>query len=339
MPKKPFLVMGTLDAIAGIMQIFSSTYLPGPLIILLSQAAIPVSMVISKYMLKAQYNMYQYFGALVVVAGIMTVLAPTLSGSGSVLWAIMMILSTVPMALSSVYKEIALGETELDPIYLNGWIAVFQLMFSLVLCVPCAYASDPPVPIAELPANLWDGLLCYGGKDSITCDGNDDACVSDDCYLYGPLFVTIYLVFNQAYNLLIILILKYGSANLLYLALTLMVPLGNVAFTLPFVPEHSNLRSTDIVGLVIICLGLGCYRFAADLADKYCSEEFRVRKVSKSFVTSDEKTINFFHDDPLISELLKDTDDDAEQRVPTIKRVAGSSDRSAADADDDTTTL
>eukprot|EP00606_Chrysophyceae_sp_TOSAG23-5_P000579 GSChrysophyteH2.ASY1.ANO1.409.1 assembled CDS len=46
MPKKPFFVMGFLDAIAGIMQVFAATYLPGPLLILLSQAAIPMSMLI-----------------------------------------------------------------------------------------------------------------------------------------------------------------------------------------------------------------------------------------------------------------------------------------------------
>jgi len=42
LPKKPFVVMGGLDAIAGIMQVFSATYLPGPLLILLSQSAIPI---------------------------------------------------------------------------------------------------------------------------------------------------------------------------------------------------------------------------------------------------------------------------------------------------------
>jgi hypothetical protein len=82
------------------------------------------------------------------------------------------------------------------------------------------------------------------------------------------MFVNIYLVFNQFYNLLIILILKYGSANLLYLALTLMVPLGNIAFTLP-IPGHTDLQVTDIVGLIIICLGLGIYRFAAKIAEAY----------------------------------------------------------------------
>jgi hypothetical protein len=115
---------------------------------------------------------------------------------------------------------------------------------------------------------MMDGLKCYVGINSITCDDDDD-CEADDCNPQAPMFVNIYLIFNQFYNLLIILILKYGSANLLYLALTLMVPLGNVAFTLPFIPESQTLKPTDIIGLIVICSGLGCYRFAAKLVAAY----------------------------------------------------------------------
>mmetsp|Transcript_6269 Transcript_6269/g.13291 ORF Transcript_6269/g.13291 Transcript_6269/m.13291 type:complete len:428 (-) Transcript_6269:140-1423(-) len=266
LPYKPFAVMGGLDAIAGIMQVFAATYLPGPIIILMSQSAIPISMVISRYLINARYDKYQYAGATIVAVGIVVVLAPTITGGGSALWAIVMMLSCVPMTLSSVYKEISLGATELDPMYLNGMISVFQFLFSLLLCVPSSLASDPPVPIPDLPQNLMNGLKCYMGISSKTCqdDEDDGDCSEDNCMPNAPMFVTIYLVFNQLYNLLIILILKYGSANILWLAMTLMVPLGNVAFTLPFVPEHSGLRPTDIVGLVVICAGLGVYRFLSD---------------------------------------------------------------------------
>lgn len=264
-PKFSFFVMGGLDGVAGILQTFSATYLDGPLLILLGQAAIPVSMLISKYLLKAKYTGFQYVGALVVVGGIICVLSPTISGQGSVLWACMMIASTVPMALSSVYKERALGETELDPVYLNGWIAAFQFAFCLAFAAPAAYASSPPVPIDQLPRNLYEGLLCYIGVNSQTCPpGSPSDCQPDDC-ARAPVFVNTYLLFNQVYNLLIILIIKYGSSNLLYLALTLMVPLGNCAFTLDFVPGHKPLQVTDIVGLAIICLGLLCYRFASNI--------------------------------------------------------------------------
>lgn len=267
--KMPFLVMGGLDSLAGIMQVFAATYLPGPMVILLVQAAIPVNMVLCKYMLNATYNMYQYCGALIVAGGIATVLVPTMTGGGDVLWSLVMMLSTVPMTLSSVYKEIALGDTELDPMYLNGWIAVFQVLFGIVLCVPGSMVSEPPVSIPDLPGNIYDGLKCFVGINSQTCEEGDDDCTTDDCYPQAPMFVCIYLVFNQLYNLLILLLIKFGSSNLLWLALTLMVPLGNVAFTLPFVPEHTGLKFTDIIGLIMICGGLGIYRFAADLIEKY----------------------------------------------------------------------
>lgn len=246
----------------------------------------------------------------------------------SPLWSIMMILSTIPMALSSVYKEIALGETELDPIFLNGWVAVFQFLFSLIIAVPASLTTGVPIP--DLPANMYDGLKCYVGKyrlyacdhkcgifhllslqsdhyhflfmliligiDTINCnDDTSDDCVSDHCNPQGPMFVNIYIVFNQAYNLLIILILKYGSANILFMALTIMVPLGNITFTLPFVPEHSALAVTDIVGLVVIMGGLICYRFANDIYIKWKQER------------EDKAVLDLKHEDNLITRLNRNS--------------------------------
>ena len=99
-----------------------------------------------------------------------------------------------------------------------------RFLFSLVMCIPASLATEPPVPIPDLPSNIYDGLQCYGGIDSVTCDANADIsdCSPDDCYMQAPLLVSIYLIFNQAYNLLIILIIKYGSSNLLFMALTIM---------------------------------------------------------------------------------------------------------------------
>jgi drug/metabolite transporter (DMT)-like permease len=268
MPKKPFAIMGALDAVAGIMQIFAATYLDGSLLILLTQAAIPASMFISKYLLDAKYARYQYVGAVIVAVGLVVVLVPSWSGgdnSGVIVWSIVMILSTIPMCLSSVYKEISLGETELDPVFLNGWIAIFQFLLSIPLTLPSGYASDPQVPIEDQPGNIGDGFKCWIGISTIGRDddkhADDDDFVTDDCYLYAPLYVNIYLAFNIAYNILIILILKYGSANILWLAMTIMVPLGNVAFSLPFMPQSTTLHATDIVGLIVIVGGLLLYRF------------------------------------------------------------------------------
>ena len=63
------------------MQSFAVNYIPsGSLIILLTQAAIPISMVISKAFLKAKYNFNHYVGAVIVICGLLTVLIPQFIG-------------------------------------------------------------------------------------------------------------------------------------------------------------------------------------------------------------------------------------------------------------------
>jgi hypothetical protein len=111
--------------------------------------------------------------------------------------------------------------------FLNGMIAVYQLLFSLVLCVPSSLVSDPPVSIPDLPQNMWNGAKCLFGVSSITCSDDGDDCYEDDCNPQGPAFVFSYIFFNQLYNLLILLILKFGSANILW-----MVPMTTINYIL-----------------------------------------------------------------------------------------------------------
>ena len=341
MPKKPFAVMGALDCLAGIMQTFASVYLPGSLLILLPQAAIPISMALSRRILHERYRCLQYVGAAVVMAGILVVLEPIItrrhaaiyvcaafdeeqycstcqtemteeaclshriddpndgdlfsflgdSSSNStdnvddedlachwipanesashmanaistLIWSLVMVLSCVPMTLSSIYKEIALGETDLDPILLNGFIAFFQFAFSVVVSVPAGLASSPPIYPTALPNNLLNGLKCYIGIGSVFT-----GCHTDEmCAGLAPLFVNVYLLLNVCYNILIIYILKFGSSNVLWLALTIMVPVGNVAFCLPFMPGGGEeIHASDLIGLAVILLGLVMYRFGISI--------------------------------------------------------------------------
>ncbi|CBJ27236.1 conserved unknown protein [Ectocarpus siliculosus] len=285
-PKRVFAVMGALDGVSGIMQIFASTYLGGSLIILLTQAAIPISMVTSKRLTGARYSVSQYTGATVVAAGIVIAIGPSLavgssSGGGQELvWSMVLVASCLPMALSSVYKEMALGESELDPIYLNGWVAVFQFLVCIPLAVPAALAGDPAISPLELPKNLWDGWMCYLGYNSVMIGEHPDNCWPD-----SPLYVTLYLMVNITYNILITLILKYGGANVLFLAMTICVPLGNVIFALPFVPGHQPLHATDILGLIFVMTGLVLYRFGPALHHFFGRIEAgsdRVAKVASS---------------------------------------------------------
>ena len=355
-PKRLFAVMGILDGAAGLMQGFATNYITKrPMIILLQQAAIPSSMLISKLLLRAKYKISQYLGALVVFCGIVVVILPGFLTSGDspsvlsptpsahyftasvsisphsshaflhsisystqnastspsssqtptsqpssagsqIVWILVMLLSCVPMCLSSVFKEKALGEVEIDVVYLNGWVAVFQLLFTIVMAVPAAYTSG--LTAEDVPANFFGGLKCYAGINSNSPGPNGTTYIDslhggphqcqlkdfsasmtdteipqcDDCSS-STIFVSVYLLFNIGYNLLIILILKFGSSNVLWLAMTVMVPLGNAAFYIPGIPGHTNPSPFDLAGLILIMLGLCSYRFAAKCSNACCMSD------------------------------------------------------------------
>ena len=76
-PMKTWIVIGGLDSLAGIMQILTINIIQnGTLVVLLSQTAIPISMVGSKLWLGAKYTPAHYIGVIIVMAGLLVVLLP-----------------------------------------------------------------------------------------------------------------------------------------------------------------------------------------------------------------------------------------------------------------------
>ena len=274
-PKYKFAVMGAYDSLAGIMQTFAINYISNSgTIVLVQQSAIPISMLISKIALQAEYTFSQYLGATVVLLGIAVVLVPNFIGPSTdvdsagaeggnyeLLWIFVLVLSCVPMCLSSVYKEKALGEMEIDVVFLNGWVAVYQFLFALPLCIPSSQVIN--MAISEILPNMYGGALCWFGINSIS-HGNISGLPADDCS-NAPLFVTTYLCFNIVFNILIVVILKHGSANIMWMASTVIVPLSNVAFSLKIMPGHKPLNNFDIAGLFVIMFGLVLYRFMGQI--------------------------------------------------------------------------
>lgn len=82
-----------------------------------------------------------------------------------------------------------------------SWVAVFQFLVCIPLAVPAALAGDPAISPLELPKNLWDGWMCYLGYNSVMIGEHPDNCWPD-----SPLYVTLYLMVNITYNILITLV-------------------------------------------------------------------------------------------------------------------------------------
>jgi len=295
-PKRKFAIMGLLDALAGVMQIFAVNFITNAsILVLLSQAAIPVSMAISRAFLGATYTWNQYIGAVIVVCGIVVVMLPAIEGENAeyaenqTFWMGMMVLSCVPMCLSSVYKEKALGEADIDVVYLNGWVALFQFVFTLFTAWPSAIAMH--LPLSELPDNTMHGFWCWMGYNppSEFVPQHIYSSISEASCSWAPFFVTSYLLFNVMLNVLMILILKYGSANILYMSSTALVPLSNVVFSLKFMPNAQRLHAADIEGLVVIMLGLIIYRF-------WKSFRKLVRKALRQYTRAEEQADRWAQD-------------------------------------------
>jgi hypothetical protein len=137
--------------------------------------------------------------------------------------------------------------------------------------------------IEEIFPNVIGGMKCWLGINSIMEDTSFGS--KDDCS-QAPLFFSLYISFNIIYNVLLVVILKHGSSNILWMASTLIVPLSDVAFSLKFMPNHRPMTMYDILGLVFIMLGLVLYRFMAQIVS--CCESLRKKPVSAE-VTKAEK--------------------------------------------------
>lgn len=163
-----------------------------------------------------------------------------------------MLASCIPMVLSTVYKQVAL-QVQLDPILINGWVSLFQFLGGLFLVVPAAFASSPQVKPTDLPENWAQATSClFAQNNSI-----EYGCHPDECS-HAALWVHLGLLSSILCSLSTILVLKYGSASLLYLGLTLMVPVGHLVFSLN---DPSGTQIADGVGLIVLVAGLLLFRF------------------------------------------------------------------------------
>lgn len=128
-------------------------------------------------------------------------------------------------------------------------VALYQLFFSFPLLVPSALASQ--VALGDIGTNLANGAKCLAGINSLP---------SDDCSS-AAVYTSGYILANLGYNILIILLLKYGGSNILWLAMTTNVPVSALTFAVPGIPGFTPLSWTVGLGLPVIMAGLCIYRF------------------------------------------------------------------------------
>jgi drug/metabolite transporter (DMT)-like permease len=131
---------------------FGAVHTSGSMSALLCNAVIPLTMFFSALFLRTKYSKHQYLGALIILMGIGVVLLPkyypsiigqsssTTNDNNSTFFNLLFLSSLIPLALSSIYKEVAFGEADIDVNYLQAFVAGFQF------CIGCCL-----IPLQTLP--------------------------------------------------------------------------------------------------------------------------------------------------------------------------------------------
>ncbi|KAL8442372.1 hypothetical protein Emed_007311 [Eimeria media] len=249
-PKRNFALMGCLDGVCGIMSVVGGVHTSGTAQVVLSQLGIPVMLLLCRFVLGKTYNAIQHLGAAVIIVGVLVVESPGLlhpsaeDSSNLPFFNLLFLLSILPSSLSYVVKEVAFRGVQMNTSFLQFWVALFQFFVGFVLLplTSLPLLGSEVVPLNELWGRLVDGGRCLFGVNSIVppdcgpavglaCDACEGAWVE----------VLVYILFNLIYNVCAMLIscccllpskavLKHCGATVLFLVMTVRLPLTSMAF-------------------------------------------------------------------------------------------------------------
>jgi drug/metabolite transporter (DMT)-like permease len=175
------LILGGLIILSNFLAYCGSrgNLVPGPVVVLLQQLVVPVTLVLSIIFLKTRYKLWHYLGAAFILTGIFIVLWPKLEDADftdNAIWAmLLLIVSSIPMSSAIVYMEHALKNTKLGIFYMWMWVNIFEF----IVAVPLVFAIVPiqgtkiilnlateilildlGIPISETWTNIVNGYKC-----------------------------------------------------------------------------------------------------------------------------------------------------------------------------------
>ena len=265
-PQRKFALMGLMDAIAGLCSSLGGAFTSGQTQVILNQANIPVTMLLSRSFLSSSYTSTQYIGAALIVAGSLLAAVPSTGssdgsgGGSSTLWygPLILLLSCLPNSFSNVYKEKNFREDGLDVYFLTTGVSVWQVLLGFLFAPLLSLPALGGLSLSELPANFSQGWSCFVGGHV----------PGYECHLSPPPYVVLllYVLVNFVYNVLLLLITKHGSALLLVIASAISLPFTNAAFTSELLMGREAERWSwwTGAGLLVVVVGFLLYSLVSD---------------------------------------------------------------------------
>lgn len=225
---KLFIVQGLGDALGDVIGYICTPYVSGPIHSLLSNCTVLFTVVLSFLMLRKKCSFAQCVGLVGVEGAVLIGVIPSIGGIGANstngLFALLLGGSCFFNALAFVLKERAFQiyqhsnpRDSLSIFVVISHEAVFQLPFTL-LCVPIAYYTGQ-TDGADVFTYLSEGFACLGGNtdEEIHCQ-------------YAGLSVGVSIAANIAFNLCILLNVKYNGSLATFVAIKAVSPTSALLF-------------------------------------------------------------------------------------------------------------
>lgn len=274
-PQRKIALLGGLDTLYNVLSSLPIAAIGGTVANVTSQAVLPFNMLLSWLVLKYRFVPTHYIGAVLVLYGVCVRLLPQFTGSGEgesgsatgftfVAWMLVMVLSAVPNAASNVAKEVVLKGADMDEWYLNMMVGVWQIAFgALTMWTVWIPGTEDFVPVSSFGDHVAAANKCFFGTPSR--EGDDCGAASDS----GAPVVAFcfFILFNVAYNMLMLYIFKAGSSVLFVVASAARLPLVDIMLMFGFLagPAQADFTIFDGFALVALILAITTYNLHPEI--------------------------------------------------------------------------
>jgi drug/metabolite transporter (DMT)-like permease len=261
-----FIAIGFIEALSSLLSFISAANLPGVVLPLLGQTVLFWQVLLAITILGKRLGWSQIIGVTLVVSGVAlaawpstaTAAAPSILANINPMYAIIFVVSMLFPALDTILKESVFrrwreqwsdGKKDLDLFILNSFGSLAQAAFVFAL-LPAITAARG-MAVSDLPSYLSAGWQCVRG---ITPPCGSD-CTG------APLIPILYVVFNLAFNVAALQVIRQAGNVAISLIMSAIVPATLFAFTLPlpFLDPAPPLGPNFLLGATVLMAGLGAY--------------------------------------------------------------------------------
>lgn len=274
-PQHKIALLGGLDTLYNILSSLPIAAIGGTVANVTSQAVLPFNMLLSWVVLKYRFVPTHYIGAMLVLYGVCVRLVPQFTGSSDdesgsasgltfLAWMLVMVLSAVPNAASNVAKEVVLKGADMDEWYLNMMVGVWQIAFgALTMWTVWIPGTEDYVPVSSFGDHVVAANKCFFGTPS----SESDDCGSTSGSGAPVVAFCFFIIFNVAYNMLMLYIFKAGSSVLFVVASAARLPLVDILLMFGFLagPAKASFTVFDGFALMALILAITTYNLQPEI--------------------------------------------------------------------------